>query len=137
MSIQHSDWLAIYLEKVSSACEQGRLVVEYVDARKTRIGFKRARKNIGGFWTLPGNIHFNSVHYNYESALENPRAWTLLIHEVRHLQQGPVTALSVYGELDAWQFEFHAYKRLVQTPLHPILEEILTLPLNWDRANLR
>jgi hypothetical protein len=135
--MQHSDWLELYLEKVSSSCEEGSLAVDYVRAQKTRLGFRRVRKNVGGFWTLPGNIRFNSIHYTYESTLENPRAWTLLIHEVRHLQQGPLTALSVYGELDAWQFEFHAYKRLVQTPLHPILEEILSLPLNWNRENLR
>ena len=135
--MQHTDWLTQYLEKVSSACEEGRLAVEYVRAKKTRIGFKRVRKNVGGFWTLPGNIRFNSIHYSYESTLENPRAWTLLIHEVRHLQQGLVTALSVYGELDAWQYEFRAYKRLVNKQLVPVLEEILALPLNWARTNLR
>jgi hypothetical protein len=135
--MQYSDWLELYLEKVSNACEEGRLAVEYVRARKTRIGFKHVRKNVGGFWTLLRNIHFNSVHYSYESTLENPRAWTLLIHEVRHLQQGLVTALSVYGELDAWQYEFRVYKKLVNKPLVPALEEILTLPLNWDRTNLR
>lgn len=135
--MQYSDWLALYLEKVSNACEEGRLAVDYVRAHKTRIGFKRVRKSVGGFWTPLGNIHFNSIHYTYESALENPRAWTLLIHEVRHLQQGIATALSVYGELDAWQYEIRAYKRLINTSLHPILEEILSLPLNWDRANLQ
>ncbi len=134
--MQYSDWLPLYLEKVSNACEEGRLAVDYVHAHKTKIGFKRVRKSVGELWTPLGNIHFNSIHYNYESALENPRAWTLLIHEVRHLQQGVVTALSVYGELDAWQYEFRAYKRLINTPLHPILEEILSLPLSWDRTHL-
>jgi hypothetical protein len=135
--MQYSDWLPLYLEKVSNACEEGRLAVDYVRARNIKIGFKRVRKSVGGFWTVLGNVNFNSSHYNYESALENPRAWTLLIHEVRHLQQGILTALSVYGELDAWQYEFRAYKRLINTPLHPILEEILSLPLNWERANLQ
>jgi len=135
--MQYSDWLELYLEKVAGACEEGRQAVEYVRARKIRIGFKRVRKSVGGFWTVLRNIHFNAVHYSFESTLENPRAWTLLIHEVRHLQQGLMTALSVYGELDAWQYEFRVYKRLVNKPLVPVLEEILALPLNWERANLR
>ena len=135
--MQHTSWLAQYLGKVSDACDEGRLAVEYIRTHKTRIGFKRARKSVGAFWTLPGNIYFNSIHHSYESTLTNPRALTILIHEVRHLQQGWRTALSVYGELDAWQLEFRVYKRMMNKELVPILEELLSLPLNLDRDNLQ
>lgn len=134
--MQYIDWLTQYLEQVANSCEEGRATVNYLRAHRTKIGIKPARKSVGGFWTLAGNIYLNSVHYSYESSLANPHAWILLIHEARHLQQGFLTALSVYGELDAWQYGYRIYKRLTNSQLSPILEELLTLPLNWDRTNL-
>jgi len=134
--MQHADWIAQYLERVSNACEEGRETVDYLRARRTKIGIKPARKSVGAFWTLAGNINLNSVHHSFESTLTNPRAWTVLIHETRHLKQGWLTALSVYGELDAWQYEFSAYKKLIHAKLAPALEQLLELPLNWDRTNL-
>ena len=40
--------------------------------------------------------------------LDDLRIKTLVIHEARYLQQGLITALSVYGELDAgsWSSAF-------------------------------
>jgi hypothetical protein len=134
--VQNSEWLTQYLEKVANTCDEGRFAVEYIRAKKTMVGFKRAHKSVGAFWTLPGNIHLNSIYHTHESTLTNPRAWTILIHEVRHLQQGWLTALSVYGELDAWQYEFSVYKKIINKKLVPAVEELLSLPLNWDRNNL-
>ena len=67
----------------------------------------------------------------------NPGAWGLLIHEVRHLQQGWLTALSIYGELDAWQYQLSTLKKLTGKQVAPALEEILSLPLNMERENLQ
>jgi len=134
--VQYSDWLTQYLEQVANSCEEGRATVNYLRARGIKVGIKRARASVGGFWTPARNIYLNSVRHTFESSLTNPRAWTLLIHEARHLQQGFLTALSVYGELDAWQYEFRIYKRLTNSPLASPLEELLTLPLNWDRTIL-
>ena len=111
--------------------------MEYVRTKKIRVGMRRARKSVGAFWTLEGKFFLNSVHHTYDSVLENPRAWTLFVHEVRHLQQGMLTALSIYGELDAWQVEFNLYKRLTGKTLHKNLEELLSLPLNMNRDNLQ
>jgi hypothetical protein len=61
----------------------------------------------------------------------------LLIHEARHLQQGWSTALSIYGELDAWQLQMKIYKRITGKQLVPLLEEIISLPMNTDRKNLQ
>jgi hypothetical protein len=135
--MDHSEWLEQYLEKISQSSEEGREAVEYVRTHKTWVGFKRARKSVGAFWTITRKLYLNSRHYTPESTLDNPRALTLFVHEVRHLQQGPVTAISIYGELDAWQYEFRLYKKITAQELNPLLEELLTLPLNFDRANLR
>src|SRR5689334_9490087 len=104
--MDHSIWLEAYFEKVAACSEEGRQAVEYVKANKIRIGFKRVRKSVGAFWTLWRGFYLNSRYYTPESSLEQVRAWTLFVHEVRHLQQGPISALSIHGELDAWQYEF-------------------------------
>lgn len=133
-----AEWLEKYFEKVEGSSEEGRQAVEFVRSRKIKVAIKRARKSVGAFWTLRGRFYLNALHYTKESTLgDNPRAITIFIHEVRHLQQGPVTALSVYGELDAWQYEFRLLKKMLGWDLHPVLEELLSLPLNFDRTNLR
>jgi hypothetical protein len=137
MTRQDAGWLEQYLEKVAQSSELGREAVDYVRANKIRVGLKRARKSVGAFWTLNRRFYLNSVHYSRESMLENPRAWTLFVHEVCHLKQGPLTALSIYGELEAWQIEFRLYKQLTQTKLIPAIEEMLALPLDMNRDNLR
>ena len=116
---------------------EGLAAVEYARINKIRVGIRHARKAVGGFWTVRGNLYLNSIHYTMESSLKNPRAWTLFMHEVRHLQQGMITALSIFGELDAWQYEFKVYKRITGKNLDTRLEELLALPLNYDRSNLQ
>lgn len=131
-----SDWREHYFQKVSGSSEEGAEAVRFVREKKIRVGLRRARRSVGAFWTWTRSFYLNKVHYTAESALENPRAVTLFVHEVRHLQQGILTAMSVYGELDAWQVEFRLYKKLTGKPLKPELEELLTLQLGYDRATL-
>lgn len=135
--MHHSEWLERYFEKVASSSEEGTEAVRFVRENNIRVGLKRARKSAGAFWTLDGSIYLNKAHYTMESALENPRAWTLFVHETRHLQQGAATAISVYGELDAWQCEFRLYKKIIGKTLKPELEELLALELSYDRRTLR
>lgn len=137
MSMKRSEWLEKYFEKVAASSEEGAEAVRFVRANRIRVGMRRARKSVGAFWTLTRRFYLNSIHYTMESALENPRAWTLFVHEVRHLQQGMLTAISVYGELDAWQYEFRLFKKLTGKTLKPELEEMLNMPLNFDRNNLQ
>ena len=132
-----AEWLEKYFEKVAASSEEGAAAVRFVRANNIRVGMRRARKSVGAFWKLNRNFYLNSRHYTMESALENPRAWTMFVHEVRHIEQGMLTAMSIYGELDAWQYEFRLFKRLTGKTLKPELEEILSLPLNFDRTNLR
>ena len=134
--MKNSDWREQFLEKVSKCSVEGKEAVEYIRAHKTHIGIKRARKSVGAFWTLQKSAHLNSLYYSPESSLVDPGAWTLLIHEVRHLQQGYLMALSIYGELDAWQYQLRLYKKITTKQLHPVQEELLSLPLNTDRENL-
>jgi hypothetical protein len=66
--------------------------------------------------------------------------WVLMefVHETRHLEQGFWTALSVYGELEAWQVGFRFYKSLPNSrPLSNPIEELLKLPLCHDLGTLK
>ena len=135
--MQKAEWQEQFLETVSSCSSEGKEAVEYIRAHKTDVNIKRARKSVGAFWTLARAAYLNSVHFSRETSLENPNAWAILIHEVRHLQQGWLTALSIYGELDAWQYQFRLLKKLTGKQLAPLLEEILSIPLNMERDNLQ
>jgi hypothetical protein len=132
-----TEWQEKFLAAVGNSCDEGREAVDYIRKHKTRLGMRRARKSVGAFWTLAKSAHLNSRHYTRENSLENPHAWSLLIHEVRHLQQGVLTAFSIYGELDAWQYQYRILKKLTGKQLSALQEEILSLPLNMDRENLQ
>jgi hypothetical protein len=125
------------LERICDAGEEGQAAMQFIRNNRTRIGFKKVRPNVGAFWTIFGNIHLNSQYYSYDTPLDDLRIQTLIIHEVRHLQQGIATALSVYGELDAWQLEFRVYHRLKGKYPHPAIAELMTLPLELDRDLLK
>ena len=135
--MKHSEWLEQYFQKVTESSEEGAEAVHFVRANNIRVGMRRARRSVGAFWKFGKAFYLNKAHYTMESALENPRAMTLFVHEVRHIQQGKLTAMSVYGELDAWQVEFRLYKRLTGKTLKPELEELLVLPLSFDRSTLK
>ena len=117
--------------------EEGRIAASYLRRRKTYIGFLKARKNVGAFWTPLRTIHLNTVHYSLQTNPADPRLLTLLIHEVRHLQQGLVTALSVYGELEAWQLQFRLYHQKTNARMHSSIRKLLALPFGWDRDVLK
>ena len=135
--MEHTTWIENLLEAVAQLGEEGRAAVEFLHTHRTKIGFKRVRPNIGAFWTVFGNIRLNSLYYTYETSFDDLRVKTLIIHEARHLQQGMMTALSVYGELDAWQLEFGIYHRIKGVYPHPAIEELMSLPLEHDRIILK
>ena len=135
--MEHEIWKERLLEAVTSLGEEGCVAVDFLRARHVKIGFKKVRPNIGAFWTVFGNIRLNSHYYNYGTSLDDLRIRTLIIHEARHLQQGLLMALSVYGELEAWQLEFGIYHRVKGRYPHPAISALMDLPLKYDRPVLR
>jgi hypothetical protein len=135
--MDHTVWITSLLDAVAQVGDEGRSACDFIRVRKTKIGFKQVRPSVGAFWTVFGNIRLNSHYYNYDTPLDDLRIKTLIIHEARHLQQGIITALSVYGELDAWQLEFGIYHRIKGNYPHPAIAELMTLPLKYDRAVLK
>lgn len=135
--MEHSAWVDQLLDRVREIGEEGEAAMQYIRTHKTQIGFKRIRPSVGAMWTVFGNICLNSIYYTCDTPMDNLRLKTLIIHEVRHLQQGIPTALSVYGELDAWQLEFGIYHRIKGMYPHPSIAELMTLPLEQDRLVLQ
>ena len=135
--MEHQVWKENLLDAVIQLGEEGRAAVEFLRARRIKIGFMQVRPNVGAFWTVFGNIRLNSLYYTYETPFDELRIKTLIIHEARHLQQGLITALSVYGELDAWQLEFGIYHRIKGKYPHAAIAELMKLPLGYDRSVLR
>jgi hypothetical protein len=135
--MEQAEWLEKYFERIAQSCDEGHEAVDFVRARRARVGIKKARKSVGAFFTLTKRIYLNAHYHTYESSLENPHAWTLFIHEACHLKQGVVVAMSIYGELEAWQTEFRVFQKISGKPLKPILNELLAMPLGMNRANLR
>jgi hypothetical protein len=135
--MEHNIWKEKLFEAVAGLGEEGCAAVDFLKAGHVKIGFKNVRPNIGAFWTVFGNIRLNSHYYSYETSLEDLRIRTLIIHEARHLQQGLLTAFSVYGELDAWQLEFGIYHRVKGGYPHPAISELMDLPLQYERSVLK
>jgi hypothetical protein len=85
----------------------GRGIAEYVEAKRVPLGFSR-QSTSGATWlawrALRLGIFLNA---RYVARLpEDPRVFALVAHEARHRQQGFLEALSVRGELDAWQLHY-------------------------------
>lgn len=135
--MEHQIWKENLFDAVLQLGEEGRQAVEFLRTRQTKIGFRQVRPSIGAFWTPFRNIRLNARYYSYETPLDDLRIKTLIIHEARHLQQGLLTALSVYGELDAWQLEFGIYHRIKGTYPHAAIAELMKLSLGFDRAVLK
>jgi hypothetical protein len=135
--MEHNLWKENLLDAVVEIGDEGRAAVEFIRRRRTKIGFKQVRPSVGAFWTPLGNINLNSRYYNYETPFDELRIKTLVIHEARHLQQGLITALSVWGELDAWQLEFGIYHRIRGKYPHVAIAELMRLPLGYDRTVLK
>jgi len=134
--MQQAEWLEKDFDKGASPSPEGKEAVDYVRAHKTHVGIKRGRKSFAAF-TIFRRFYLNSVYYTYDNSIDNPNTWALFVHEVQHIKQGVFTSLSIYGEMEAWQIQFRLYKKFVNQPINPELEELLTLPLNMERANLR
>jgi hypothetical protein len=86
---------------------------EYIIANDVEIRFRAL--NTGAMWWIDGNMYLNSNRYSPSTRPDHPYMLALIVHEAKHLEQGPVVALSVYGELEAWQVQHEVFKELVGT----------------------
>jgi len=131
------DWSHAVLDALAHSGEEGQAVANFIAGRKVKIRFHQQSSGTAGRWTLCGNIEINPGCYSTQTRPDDAALLSLIVHEARHLRQGLLRALSVYGELEAWQAGYNIYKLLMGVYPHPILAEICALSLGWDRHVLR
>jgi hypothetical protein len=106
----------------------GRASVDYIRRRGTRLGFSRQRGS-GASWfdwrRLRFGIFLNADYADRPSG--DPWLCSLVAHEVRHLEQGLLEALSVHGELTAWQLQFDVLQTFAAAPAGHTWRELRAL----------
>lgn len=126
------------LSHLGRSGEQGRATLQLLIERDIKVDFKE--QSTAARWTLTHNIQ---LHPRYvKSTPDDPYTLSLIVHEGRHLEQGIYTALSVYGELDAWQLQFSFIKSLTgqyhsNAHFDKVIKKLMSLSLGWNRGILR
>lgn len=81
-------------------------------------------------------VYFNASIYSVQTPPDDPFMVTLGIHEDFHLRQGVIRALSIQGELEAWQAQYQAYEALAGYKLGWDEEERILTPYGEQWARL-
>ncbi len=122
------------IRRLDSTNLLGRAARDYLLARGIRVTLRP--QPTGARWTALGHIELAPSQLADEAY-----ALSLIVHEVRHLKQGILSALSVRGELEAWQEQFAFLKSQMgrysaSTRQNEIIEEMMTLSLD-SRVDLQ
>jgi len=122
------------LARLDETGPEGRAARDFLRARRVRVGLRP--QPTGARWTVFGHIELDPSNLADEAY-----ALSLIVHEVRHLKQGILGALSVRGELEAWQEQFAYLKSLTgrysSNQRHQaIVEKLMELSLD-NRADLQ
>ncbi|HEY3313389.1 MAG TPA: hypothetical protein VGK00_17235 [Anaerolineales bacterium] len=133
-NLRKIDWTNDVLKNLAEVDESA---AKFIRDQRVSIGFWKQGAHTSAIWAPGKRIFFNPRYYSLKTDPRDPLVHSILIHEVRHLQQGIFTALSVYGELDAWQLGFKVYHEMTGYPYHPKLVELMSLSLILDRDVLR
>lgn len=113
--------------------DSARYLLEHI----VSIGRKPMNQSTSAIWAFGSRVFLNSHIFPVGIDLKDPRLLSTIAHEIRHLQQGPIVAFSVYGELDAWQLGFQLYYSKVNQAMPTVLSDLLALPLVLDRSVLK
>jgi hypothetical protein len=125
-------WIETVLKNLEASCAEGQAAVNYIRAHRVKIGFRKQNAT-GAMWFIDGNIYLNANTYSIQTYPADAFMLNLIAHEALHLQQGFFTALSVYGELQAWQLGFRVAQSLGMILYHSALVKLMALPLDFDR----
>jgi hypothetical protein len=134
--LETSAWSETVLDHLTSAGQEGAAAVSFIRNRHMKLGFRK-QKGTGAMWFIDGNIYLNANTYSLATPPTDAFMLNLIAHEALHLKQGVFTALSVYGELEAWQLGFRIYQTLGGNIFNSSLNELMGLPLNYNREMLQ
>ena len=134
--LDSAKWTRLVLENLAAASPDGASAVNFIEQRKINIMFRK-QKATGAMWSLDGNIYLNSDSFSLITPVTHAFMLSLIAHEALHLKQGIATALSVYGELEAWKLGFKVYQSLGGKIFSDALDELMLLPVDHNREMLR
>lgn len=110
-------WFEQALRALRDSGPTGRASADYIERRRIRLGFSPQR-NTGASWfdwrRLRFGLFLNADHADRRP--DDPWLYGLLAHEAKHLEQGLMEALSVRGELVAWQLQYDILTDSSATP---------------------
>ena len=130
-------WLDQLLAELGHCGPQGRAALCFLTEQRVKVSLHD--QPTAARWTAFGNIQ---LHPRYaKGASDAPYPLSLIVHEVQHLKQGVFTALSGFGELNAWQTQFSFLKSLTgcyhsDSQSNALITELMSLSLNGDRKVL-
>ncbi len=135
--MDHIIWIDHSLNILDQCGPEGNSALDFIRRRRVRVSFHD--QPTAARWTLSGHIQLHPRYADGDPGAAYPLS--LIVHEVKHLQQGFFTALSVYGELEGWQIQFSFLKSLTgkyhNDPRHDlIIRELISLPLSLKRSVL-
>jgi hypothetical protein len=133
----YSEWIDRLLIQLDRCGPQGQAASQFIIDRKVKVSVHD--QPTSARWTLTGNIQLHPRYF--AGPPDDPYLLSLIVHEVRHLEQGFFTALSVYGELEAWQLQFSFVKFLIgryhlNSKANELLTGLMSIKLGWDRQML-
>ncbi len=130
-------WLAGLLESMGRSGPAAEAAASYIQEHGVHLWMQD--QPTGARWRPGPRIDLHPRYASGPPDAAYPIA--LVIHEVEHLRQGMLTALSVYGELAAWHAQF-AFIR-TRTGLFSEdarkdrkIEQLMMLPVGLDRTVL-
>lgn len=117
--MDHTTRIEQLLETLTQSGEAGRAARQYLDQKRVRVSVRK--QHTGARWTIFRTIELSPACMHPKNELY---AISLLVHEVHHLKQGFFKALSVHGELEAWQVQFRFYSEIAGRE-YPYMREII------------
>ena len=130
-------WFEQALTALRGLGAAGQASAEYIRRHRVRLGFSR-QKHSGANWFNWRRLRYG-VFLSTRHAGRKPDSryvCSLLAHEVKHLEQGLLEALSVRGELVAWQLQYDILTQPPAKALSDAWEELRALDPG-SRADLK
>lgn len=112
-------WFERAVAALADSGPTGQASAEYIRQHSIPLGFTRQR-NTGASWfdwrRLRRGVFLNANYADRQP--DDPWPYALMAHEAEHLEQGMMEALSVRGELVAWQLQYDILMESLNNPPH-------------------
>ncbi len=100
-------WFKKSMQALANSGPTGKASAKRIEERGTPLGFTQ-QKGTGAAWFDWRRLRYGLfLNADYEGKpSDDPQLYSLIAHEAKHLEQGLLEALSVRGELVAWQLQY-------------------------------